>query len=141
MSDDSFSTLAEDQRILSLAKANNQLFGRSQFRTKITSSSRPQLRIHPYHQSETRAVSPLIISRSLLDDSSNPVVNQTEQDYHDMEYVSPPSSPARSPTPPLWTPPPELSWGSDEDEDNSNTDCKFYNFRCNLNVKLTFFIF
>ncbi len=59
--------------------------------------------------------------------SSSPLQNSAEQTYPNMEYVSPPSSPARSPTPPLWTPPPELSWGSDEDEDEDSgrNDCKF----------------
>jgi hypothetical protein len=128
MCDNSFTTSTDEQRMLALAKTNNRLFGQRQFRTKITaSSSRPQLRVHPYRRPETRALSPLIISRSRLDGSSSPLLNSAEQTYPNMEYVSPPSSPARSPTPPLWTPPPELSWGSDEDEDEDSgrNDCKF----------------
>ncbi len=110
MSDNSFTTSTDEQRMLALAKANNQLFGRRQFRSKITSSpSWPQLRVNSYRRSETRALSPLIISRSHLNHSSSPVVNPAEQNYPDIEYVSPPSSPARSPTPPYWTPLPELS--------------------------------
>jgi hypothetical protein len=138
MSDNSLTTSTDEQRMLALAKANNQLFGRRQFRSKIATSlsSRPQLRIHPYRQSKTRALSPLIISRSHLNHSSSP----TEENYPDIEYVSPPSSPSRSPTPPLWTPPPELSWGSDEDEDQSHNDFAIKNSDFNL-FKFNFLTF
>ena len=117
MCDKTTSSSTEEQRFLARSKANQQLFGRSEFKTK--SVSLHQNRINPYSRPQ-RSVSPLIISRPRLQEPSI------------REYHSPPSSPVRAPTP-LWTPPPSSpsvraptpTYGSDEDDDPNvdSNDC------------------
>jgi hypothetical protein len=135
MRDNTVSNSTEVQRLAAQSQANQQLFGQREFRTKSKPSpSLLQNRVNLYGRPQ-RSVSPLIINRSRLQESSSHGWNPTEPDYPDLEYQSPPSSPVRAPTP-LWTPPPlsspiraptpvwiPLTYGSDEENDDPN-DCK-----------------